>query len=325
MADFYKKFELQKVLSYLISSEYIEQRLVAKYSEPAFQRVEYSKYKKRRPLLLKELYLLILKLQNLPSLKEFEEAYTLRCKIKETDYFREITAVRKAYNSLVRDLHFYYLLKESGKFDNVEIKYRFDLQAQTDILLQMGGKRLGLQLFAGGKNMKERKQQHYRKYKGKNNYELLFFGTEGKGERKRLTTTSGATFTLYSESDVDLVLEALLNSNDIVPSLNDDNFDEFDDFVESIPLTLPTIEKNDVAKHSILEIGKVSEADANQKIEYYGRKGIAYYYCELSIDRNIFIYDGKDFEKVGPLLKNHDFESFNIEQYKEDCHNEKLY
>lgn len=316
MANFYKQFELLKVLSYLKSAEYIEQQLVAEYIEPDFQRVEYRKYKKRRPLLLKELYLLILELQNLPSLKEFEEAYTLRYKIKATDYFSEITAVRKAYNSLVRDLHFYYLLKESGKFDNVEIQYRFDLQAQTDILLQKGDKRLGLQLFAGGKNMRERKQQHYRKYKGNNNYELLFFGTEGKGERKRLTTTSHTTFTLYSESDVDLVLEALLNSYDIVPSLNEDNFDEFDDFVKSIPLTLPTVETKDVAKHSILEIGNVSEAEAKQKKKDYGRKGIAYYYCELSNDRNIFIYDGKDFEKEEPLLKGKEFETFNIEQYK---------
>lgn len=316
MANFYKQFELQEVLSYLKSAEYIEQQLVAKYNEPEFQRVEYRKYKKRLPLLLKELYLLIIELQNLPSLKEFEEAYIRRYKIKETDYFSEITAVRKAYNSLVRDLHFYYLLKESGKFDNVEIKYRFDLQAQTDILLQKGGKRLGLQLFTGGKNMKERKRQHYRKYKGNNNYELLFFGTEGKGERKRLTTTSGATYTLYSESDVDLVLEALLKSNDIVPSLNDDNFDEFDDFVESIPLTLPTVEANNVARHSILEIGNVSEAEVKQKKEDCGRKGITYYYCGLSNDRNIFIYDGKDFDKVEPLLKDQEFETFNINQYK---------
>ncbi|WP_419959487.1 UvrD-helicase domain-containing protein [Psychrobacillus sp. BM2] len=316
MANFYNKFELQKVLSFLKSAEYIEQQLAAKYIEPDFQRVEYRKFKKRRPLLLKELYLLIIELQDLPSLKEFEAAYTLRYKIKETDYFSEITAVRKAYNSLVRDLHFYFLLKESGKFDNVEIKYRFDLQAQTDILLQKSGKRLGLQLFAGGKNMKERKQQHYRKYKGNNNYELLFFGTEGKGERKRLMTTSGATFTLYSESDVDLVVEALQSSNNIVPSLNDDNFDEFDEFVESIPLTLPTVETNDVAKHSILEIGNVSEAEAKQKKEDYARKGITYYYCKLSNDRNIFIYDGKDFEKEEPLLKDQEFETFNIHQYK---------
>lgn len=317
MADFYKKFEMQKVLSYLNSAEYIEQQLLAKYIEPDFQRIEYHKYKKRRPLLLKELYLLILELQNLPSLKEFEEAYIHRYKINETDYFSEITAVRKAYNSLVRDLHFYYLLKESGKFDIVDIKYRFDLQAQTDILLQKDGKRLGLQLFTGGKNMKERKQKHYRKYKGNNNYELLFFGTEGKGERKRLTTYSGATFTLYSKCDVDLVLEELLKSKDIVPSLSDDNFEEFDDFVESIPVTLPTVEKNDLAKHSVLEIGMVSEAEVARKKEDYGRKGIAYYYCELNNNHNIFIYDGKDFEKVeDELLKNQDSETFNINQYK---------
>ncbi|TSI09750.1 UvrD-helicase domain-containing protein [Lysinibacillus sp. BW-2-10] len=316
MANFYNQFELQKVLSYLKSAKYIEQQLIDKYIEPAFTRVEYRKYKKRRPLLLKELYLLILELQGLPSLREFEEYYIDKHKMKQTEYFSEMTAVQKAYNSLVRDLHFYCLLKESGKFDRIEINYRFDLQAQTDILLEKGDKRLGLQLFAGGKNMKEKKQQHYRKYKGSNNFELLFFGTEGKGERKRLRTASGAIFTLYSESDVDLVLDVLLKSDIITPSLNDDNFDEFDEFVENIPLSKPIVETDDEAKHSILEIGFVSERDVERKKIRYATKGIAYYYCESNIEKNIKVYDGKDFHKYEPLLEGKKLEVFNIDQYK---------
>lgn len=316
MCNFYNQFEMKKVLFLLKSAEYIEKQIEEKFSEPNFRRVEYHKYKKRLPLLVKELYLLILESKSLPSVQEFEDAYLRRHKIKEVEYFSEITAVRKAYNSLVRDLHFYYLLKESGKFDNVEINYRFDLQAQTDILVQKGDKRLGLQLFTGGKNMKERKQQHYRKYKGHNNYELLYFGTEGKGERKQLTTASGATFILYSESDVDLVLEVLLNSKDIAPSLNDDNFDGFDDFVESIPLTPINVVTDKVAKHSVLEIGTLSKDKAEEKKKDYEHKGINYYYCEYSIDQNILIYDGKDFEKYESLLKEKKFKTFNIDQYK---------
>lgn len=316
MANFYNQFELKKVLSYLKSAEYIEQQLAAKYIKPSFNRVEYRKYKKRMPLLVKELYLLILELQDLPSLKEFEEAYIKRHKIKEMDYFSEITAVHKAYNSLVRDLHFYYLLIESRKFDNVEINYRFDLQAQTDILLQKGEQRLGLQLFTGGKNIKERKQQHYRKYRGNNDYELLFFGTEGKGKRKQLTTDSGTNITLYSESDVDLVLDSLMNSSVITPSLNDDNFDEFDDFVETIPFIPPIVETDDEAKHSILEIGFVSGKEVKEKQKKYKSKGIIYYYCELKIKENIKVYDGKHFDKYEPLLVGKKFENFNVEQYK---------
>ncbi|MBM7609140.1 ATP-dependent exoDNAse (exonuclease V) beta subunit [Lysinibacillus composti] len=316
MANFYNQFELQKVLSFLKSAEYIEEQLISKYFEPAFSRVEYRKYKKRMPLLLKELYLLIIELQNLPSLNEFEDAYIKRHKIKETEYFSEITAVHKAYNSLVRDLHFYYLLKESNKFDNVEINYRFDLQAQTDILLQKGNKRLGLQLFTGGKNAKERKLKHYRKFKGKNNFELLFFGTEGKGERKRIVTDSGAIFTLYSESDVDLVFDALLKSDSIIPSLNDDNFDEFDEFVESKPLNPPSLKMDKEAKHSILEIGYVTKAELEKKQKEYKYKGITYYYCEVNIAPNIIVFDGKDFKEYESLLERNKFESFNIEQYK---------
>jgi len=316
MKDFYNQFELQKVLSFLKSSKYIEERLIDKYSVPEFDRVEYRKYKKRRPLLIRELYLLILDKRGLPSLKEFVEAYIARHKIKETEYFSEMTAVRKAYNSLVRDLHFYFLLKESGKFENVEIKYRFDLQAQTDILVQKGKLRLGLQLFTGGKNIKERKQQYYRRFKGCNNYELLFFGTGAKGKRKQLKTKSGAFFTLYSESDVEFVLEALLNSREIVPSLNEDNFDEFDEFVENISVAPLSVERDFQAKHSVLEIGYLSNSEIENNRFKYKRKGIVYYYCELNIPKNIKIYDGKGFEEYETRLKEKNFKDFNINQYK---------
>lgn len=53
-----------------------------------------------------------------------------------------MTALIKGYRSLVRDLHFYYLLKESGLFDEVKISYLFDLKGKTDILFRKGQKKI---------------------------------------------------------------------------------------------------------------------------------------------------------------------------------------
>lgn len=316
MTNFYEQFELENMLSYLKSAEYIESQLIAHYEEPSFYRNEYRSYKKRLPLLVRELYTLIVELKDLPSAKEFEDRYVRKHRIKEADYFSETTAVRKAYTSLVRDLHFYYLLKESNKFQDVEMRYRFDLAAQTDILIKLNEKRLGIQLFAGGNTIKEEKQKHYKKFKGENNYELLYLGTGSKGERKHLNTSSGSVFTLYSDSDVDLVLAALMGSEEVLPSLNDENFEGFDQFTESIPLKIPIISKNYSAKHSILEIGRISETDAKKRKVELERKGIVYYYCDLNIASNINIYDGKGFSDIEELLADIDTKDFNIKQYK---------
>lgn len=310
-------FDLKKVLLYLKSSQYIEEKLINFYTEPKFHRTDYRKGNKRRPLLIGVLYSLILQLRDLPTLVQFEEAYKHKLNINDKEYFSEVTAIRRAYQSLVRDLHFYFLLKESNKFDCVEMDYLFDLYAQTDILISKGEKTLGLQLFTGGASAKERKQKYYEPFIGKNNYNLLFFGTEGKGTRKIIETKSGKSLLLYSESDVLLVFDALMNSEEISVSLNDDNFDKYDEFVESRNISPINNESSkSKVKHSVLDIGIISELERESNVAKYTKRGITYYYCEIKGIDNHRIYDGKDFDKIESLFEHQEIKNFNLEQYK---------
>lgn len=316
MKNFYDKFEMEQVLSNLQSSYHMENKLMADYEEALFQRIEYKRYKKKMPLLIKELYLLILKVGDLPSLKQFEEAYQNKYHIKKNNYFSEMTALKKAYRSFVRDLHFYFLLKESDVFDTVKVDYLFDLRAQTDILLSKGDKKIGLQLFNGGRNIKSLKQQHYKKAKGENNFELVYFGTESKGERKKLNTTSGATFILYSEDDVQTVYQLLLNSVKIESLVDSEQCDQYDEFVESITLTKPGELSELEVHHSVLEIGRRTAQEVEKLKQSLANRGIVYYYCELDITENIVIKDGQNFAQYEHLLEEKELPEFNLEQYK---------
>ncbi|MCS1384857.1 hypothetical protein EYB33_19070 [Lysinibacillus sphaericus] len=87
MSNFYNEFELEQVLSKLKSSVHIEQQLIANYQEESFQRLEYISFKKKRPLLIKELYLLILQLGDLPALKQFQDYYSSKHRIKNSNHF----------------------------------------------------------------------------------------------------------------------------------------------------------------------------------------------------------------------------------------------
>ncbi|PQD94299.1 hypothetical protein CYL18_14770 [Pradoshia eiseniae] len=317
MSDFYNNFDMKQVLSKLKSSTYIEKQLTAFYKEEVFQRAEYKSFKKRRPLLIKELYLLILKLGDLPTLQQFQDYYLSKHCIKNNNYFCEMTALMKGYRSLVRDLHFYFLLKESGLFDEVKVSYLFDLKGKTDILLSKGQKRLGLQLFSGGKHMKAMKQEKYRKNVGQNNFELIYFGTNYKGNRKFLTTASGATFILYSEDDVKIVYDLLENSKSIENLIDDEECEQFDDFVESVPLRKKSSPESPIkAKHSILEIGKKTVEEVDSLVDEWLKRGITYYYYEHNLPKNIVIVDGKNFERYEHLFNDKTQTNFNVEQYR---------
>ncbi|MEK4905869.1 UvrD-helicase domain-containing protein [Niallia sp. FSL M8-0099] len=317
MSNFYNEFELEQVLSKLKSSVHIEQQLIAHYQEESFQRLEYISFKKKRPLLIKELYLLILQLGDLPTLKQFQDYYSSKHRINNSYHFSEMTALMKGYRSLVRDLHFYFLLKESGLFDEVKISYLFDLKGKTDILLREGQKKLGLQLFSGGKNMKAMKQEKNKRAFGQNNFELVYYGTKYKGNRKFLNTCSGSTFILYSEEDVQTVYELLQNSKTITSLIDEEQCEPFDDFVESISLQKkPTPLKVLEAKHSILEIGHLNKQEIEKRQQQCVEQGITYYYYEQNVPQNIYIMDGKYFEQYEHLLDDKAQTTFNVEQYK---------
>ena len=181
--NFTQNFKMDTIFQILNSSQEIEAALKATYKQPTFTRLDQRNYKKIRTLLNRELYLLIEQLRKLPSVDEFSKSYRENHILKFSQSFSDDSAIRHAYSSLVRDLHFYFILKESNFFDVVEVQYLFDLQAQTDILISKGEKTLGLQLFSGDTIAKEQKKKHYARFVGENNYELFFLERETQLEK----------------------------------------------------------------------------------------------------------------------------------------------
>lgn len=68
------------------------------------------------------------------------------------------------YPSMLRDIHFYHLLKESGQFEKVLFTLKYDLEAKIDIFVRKNGKWYGIQL----RTKTYRSDQFYHKKKHRN-------------------------------------------------------------------------------------------------------------------------------------------------------------
>lgn len=325
MLSYYHSFDMNEVLNTLKSSANIEKILYETYTQPKFSHLDQRVFKKRRPLLNSELYLMILELKTLPSINQYTENYLVKYPVNSKLYLSEESAIRYAYCSLVRDLHFYFILKESKLFDVVEINYFFDLQAQTDILLAKGDKKLGLQLFNGGSLAKKRKQLYYEKMKGKNNYELFFFGSKSSlGKRKILTSQDGSKFTLHSLVDAQIVLQQLEKSSVITIEWDEEKDKNYDYFcfvqpVKAVERTQSISTKNCIdykrAKHSILYIGILDSLIKKEIVNNCKKEGLIFYHHPFNQSKAIVVYDGLDFDIHKSIIENNPHDEFNMYQY----------
>lgn len=324
--NFTSDFKMDTIVQILESSTNIETTLMATYTEPIFSRLDQRSFKKIRPLLNRELYLSIERLHRLPSIDEFSKIYKENYPTKFSQSFSDESAIRHAYTSLVRDLHFYFILKESGYFDVVEINYLFDLQAQTDILISKGDKKLGLQLFSGNTIAKEQKKKHYAKFVGENNYELFFFGTKSpNGKRKEIVCRSGSPYILYSLEDARYILSQLHHSTCTnEPAWDESELEKFDAFINpSVSVTETKMRNQEVdikiefdrAKHSILCIGTLSDEQRDTIKSICDEKGRNFYHCNIPEPVTV-VYDGIRFEEYGRSISDNTDINFNLRQYR---------
>lgn len=70
---------------------------------------------------------------------------------KELDVAFE-ARLSRTYPSLVRDIHFYHVLKESKMFEGVLFTVKLDVHYKIDVLIQVNQKKFGLQLHTKTKN-----------------------------------------------------------------------------------------------------------------------------------------------------------------------------
>jgi superfamily I DNA/RNA helicase len=233
------------VVEYLKSSRNIEGIVKKTYKKN-------SNTIKRHPIVREEqmpvfvafLYDLIIDMKTLPSQDEYVQAYMKKYYHQLSPdgltYHALVFKAAKAYPSLVRDLHFYFKLIESKKFDDVILSYAYDIEAKQDLVVTKGNKKLGLQLFSGkDKDIGLKKKQSNRRNVtvGYQTYYLPLFGSKsnsiniGKGQN---------SFYVHSDLDVEIVYKKLQNSSPLV------------DWIEESPYIIP-IEKK---KATIVENAK---------------------------------------------------------------------
>jgi superfamily I DNA/RNA helicase len=268
-----KEFNMEEVLLYAKSSRNIEDILISTYRKCKFSFNKKGTKNRHLPLFNKTLYELIVELKRIPSVKEYETKYILKYSARAENNEPVKLHANNAYKSLLTDLHFYYILKESNLFDSVEISYIHDTAAKTDILLEKDGRTMGLQLFSGTKNDELSKKLSIKKLQINLGYELHLFPIKSKvGNRKTITTINNVKINLYSLEDAlflsNKIKEIKLIEEDelLEEELELDNFELLDE----IELKQNTNNKSSYT-HSVI-FGGDFEKDRIQKLNNEGIK-----------------------------------------------------
>jgi len=111
------------------------------------------------PIMATHFYYYIYHYKKIPTQREFMKFYTnsnqkwVEKNINTIELKKALIGrLSRTYPSLLRDIHFYHVLKESGKFENVLYNLKYDLQGKVDIYIKHEGISYGLQLRTKTKN-----------------------------------------------------------------------------------------------------------------------------------------------------------------------------
>lgn len=319
--------DMQYVLSILGSSESVETKLINTYETIPYPASKKGLFQKRRPLINALLYEMIQEKKELPSVKEFEEEYLEKYGYNVANEIAERYVVNTAYLSLVRDLHFYFILKESSLFTDVRMEYLYDLYAKTDLLITQDEKKLGLQLYSGNEKDTARKQSEIERLNIITGYRLFLFPLQYvEGKRKQITNLKGKVISLYSEVDARYIMSVLEKekTTDQREILTGNEY--ADSFVfpkKKLELTKQNVilGLHNKVNHSILSIG---DQLSKQQTEFFQKQGITVFSFEVSSEvlineglKKTEIYDGENISpKLLEFLKSYaSMNHFNLEQY----------
>lgn len=249
----------EQVIQTLQSSKYIEKTIKLTYQKFHNQIVRHPNVRQEQmPIFVSFLYDQIIKLNKLPSNQEYRELYMdtyySHVSSNESIYIAYLYRVDQAYESLVRDLHFYFKLKESKtcRFDDVQLSYVYDIEAKQDLVVTIGEKKLGLQLFKGKDAdipTKKRQTSRRRIILGYPDYYLPLLGSQVNAQN---IGTERHSFYVYSDKDVELIYRELTSQVDIP-----DPTEELEQYVYPTEATEPNeTTLPQLPKHSFIYIGK---------------------------------------------------------------------
>lgn len=338
-----------KVLRILESSKKIEYIIIKTYRK-IYPSVKWhpSVRNEQMPNFVSFLYDLIISLKYLPSNEQFVVSYMSKYYRKVQPegiiYHTYVDRANKAYQSLVRDLHFYFKLKESELFDHVQLSYAYDIEAKQDLVVSLGDKKLGLQLFEGDDSHTKWKEKQSVRRKIILGYPDYYMPLKGKDIKPKNICSHQNEFLIYTSNDVKLIYSKLLEVSSVTIHIDKDPY----------ILPKPVIKENNKSLlknkdegnnivHSFIYVGdKEILADLDRirsllergiRIEWisphptlkqdfpfeFGRlfENVRLHHWQEATNYSLQIFDGQYSKSLGEMLQQiGDSTTFNFEQFK---------
>ncbi|UOE95098.1 UvrD-helicase domain-containing protein [Alkalihalobacillus sp. LMS39] len=218
-----------KVISILRSSKRIEDSIKKNYKKKYAKVSRHPSVREEQmPIFVSFLYDLIIDMKNLPSneefIKEYMDIYYEDVSQQQLVFFAYVYRVNQAYESLVRDLHFYFKLVESKQFDHVLLSYAYDIEAKQDLVVSKGQSKLGLQLFVGNDNhiaLKRKQTERRRVDPGYPDYYLPLFGSKTYPVN---ICDKENPFYAYSSQDVVLIANHMKSQSPTIEKLDEEKY-----------------------------------------------------------------------------------------------------
>lgn len=162
------------------------------------------------PPFARTFYKLVTKHQRVPNQEEFWAAYCSDnsgaiAALAPNEKSLEALKARalRAYPSLVRDLHFYCLLRDSGHFEEVTYDIDIDVQEGVDIIVKYAGQLWGIHCYAGterGLQGREKKRRRHHNAVFQNTLDVVL----DMNRARRC-----GQFYLYGTKDVEYVVQTV--------------------------------------------------------------------------------------------------------------------
>ena len=116
------------------------------------QKDDKMEWKTMPPPFINSFYNFIAEQNRIPEQLEFWGYYYTQNKNDFSDYIHKNIVLLKArcmraFPSFVRDIHFYYILDESKKFESVSYHPKIDIQYGIDFVVRYGGRLFGINCF----------------------------------------------------------------------------------------------------------------------------------------------------------------------------------
>lgn len=202
-----------------LSSQAIEAQLQSMTLAFFMEKDEQIEWKTMPPMFIYSFYRFIAKFHRLPNQAEFWQFYLHENQSLFSEQIKShLSALQarayRAYPSLVRDIHFYYILAESDYFDQVLYHPEIDVKYGIDFIIQYKHRYFGVNCYISTPRSfqgREKKQFRHEKLR---QLILVDLPVRFKGSKKC------GPFYLYSQRELDQLI-AILNQR-VSPSGADD-------------------------------------------------------------------------------------------------------